>query len=1483
MTNISSYTEKIGKVNNSIINTFIDESNFEESQYTGNTVQKSELNGKLDASNAQESFTVLSALDDPAELPIEIEGVCGVTKQLNVLGLLSNNTNSEEVTKRSVKNFSLPNIGLDTVIKLGDKSYEYSGGEEWKPMSPSLRWQRSMASENATITSSSLPIQRGKMNSPNIIRELENELEKTKGTIILNSTGEKFYDYNSGKYREAKAVWTDEPLKPILCKAQTDKKSNKYQNPEMTRSITNNSKDSISNIIYSNMDVPEAKMTTMEKFGNIKVPIRSTSSMMTFAAERAKNSQSEKDSKIELDILNMIDPMQDKILDKTLLNNKSAMSTMESIPENIPIESSKFNNNNEILYKPYINEELRKKILGKKLKSGDMKMQGALDKKEIKQIKTKFEKKYGVTLNNEIDLEVISESLISTEKFKKHINVTKQLETLKTSIGWFDCQDKENEDFQCIRNDASEKRSKEKESLINRIIDNTTSYPCFDEVLFQNSFRVQDPSRCNKVTQITLAQDATTVPDSTEMLLGIHKKQYTPPISDKLPTGLPAHIQDPRIVWKQEFQSIPYDSIANLVSKIDHGTWDEIENDLVINSFTSMGLKSYLTFKSHSSINLREFAYNSLYSLEAPINVSPSPLPPLASPNGRCKLDTNTTKPSTNPSTNPSINPSTAIKSNYLTPSSAFQLPTTGKSRIDVTTINYIPEYEAFEMKLWKNYNYPLHVANTGKIKKYKLGKFDKFKPITMNQLVGMADIWQKEIDAQTTEQKKGLKLLEGTHEESASADTYIEKLTSVVLDEYSKLDKKDINNLFDVLVSNNVPTIPKSSVAPKTKYDEFGYRKMGMVPGRSALYSFKDMNYPGRRIMREDLSFGRRKRQVKVGGLKDEKGAISPTLQNKRNVTPDKHTNKNALNVDLDEYATDEESSLSQSILHKIKKPHLLTHKGLDRDEFEQIDQESELYEDDISVLDEYYDEEDEYISDLDESVDYHTICRSIDVTEWEPTNLILTRVLFKSMKSIYVTLATVFFRNFKSKYRIEIYELGEHTIIVWIDRDRIKFKERLLSCFTLKQDKLKVKGGIYFTPDAEISPIEPCADIPGNFVFQVSGVSLAHILLKNEPKKKLEMIEDFTSQVNLRKEVSFYDSEDSNSIKEDVKQEVDKKKSIHGGLEINTENDKIAEGINIQSFVPAMNSNEITGNNTIAILTTDIKLQGLMPIALKGEPKITVRFSLRRDRLVLWRSVRCQIWRCQYIDLCYKYNLVPAKKVVSYITNAFSRVRHGAPLDMSGIPYQYEIFSHCLNIALVHQEPKEISFRGCYMNDEGLSQIFILLKQFKSIFKLDFGINDLTIKSAPLVLEIVRNSKCKKLLLDFNHFGPSKTKRDFAQFLRHLLFSCEIKVLDFSRNRINGRCIDFFDTIIGSLPFRNKTLEKLIWCSNDNTQPEIETLVLALQPICISLNMVVVGGNPIERVDAIKRRFKPIQMSMEDLTVAYLKTEERESLDHD
>ncbi|OII71965.1 hypothetical protein cand_031440 [Cryptosporidium andersoni] len=1474
MRNISSYTEKIGKVNNSIINTFIDESDFEESQYTKNTVQKSELNGKLDASNIQESFTVLSALNDPAELPIEIEEVCGVAKQSHVLELSSNNTNSEQVTKRSI-NFLLPNIGLDTVTKLGDKSYEYSGGGEWKPMSPSLRWQRSMASQNAAIMSSSLSMQRGKMNSPNIIRELENELEKTKGTIILNSTGEKFYDYNSGKYRKAKAVWTDEPLKPILYKTQTDKKSNIYKNSEITRSTTNNSKNSISNIIYSNMDVPEAKMKTMGKFGNIKVPIRSTYSMMTFAAEKAKNSQSEKDSKIELDILNMIDPMQDKILDKTLLNDKSAMSTMESIPENIPIESSKFSNNNEILYKSYINEELRKKILGKKLKSGDIKVQEAFDKKEIEQIKTKFEKKYGVTLNNEIDLEVVSESLISAEKFKKHINVTKQLETLKTSIGWFDCQDyKENEDLQyIIKNDASEKRSKEKESLINRIIDNTTSYPCFDEVLFQNSFRVQDPSRCNKVTQITLSQDATTVPDSTEILLGIHKKQYTPPISDKLPTGLPAHIQDPRIVWKQEFQSIPYDSIANLVSKIDHGTWDEIENDLIINSFTSMGLKSYLTFKSHSSINLREFAHNSLYSLETPINVSPSPLPPLASPNGTCKLDTNTAKPSTNPST--------AMKSNYLTPSTASQLPTTGKSQIDVT-INYIPEYETFEMKLWKNYNYPLHVANTGKIKKYKLGKFDKFKPITMNQLVGMADMWQKEIDIQTTEQKKGLELLEGAHEESVSADTYIEKLTSVIFDEYTKLDKKDLNNLFDVLVPNNVSTIPKSSVTPKAKYDEFGYGKMGIVPGRSALYSFKDMNYPGRRNMKEDLSFGRRRRQMKVGGFKDEKGALSSTLQNKRNVTPDKYTNKNALIVDLDEYATDEESSISQSILHKIKKPHLLTHKDLDRNEFEQIDQETELYEDDISVLDEYYDEEDEYISDLDESVDYHTICRSIDVAEWEPTNLILTRVLFKSMKSIYVTLATVFFRNFKSKYRIEIYELGEHTIIVWIDRDRIKFKERLLSCFTLKQDKLKVKGGIYFTPDAVISPIEPCADIPGNFVFQVSGVSLAHILLRNEPRKKLEIIEEFTSQVNLRKEVSFYDSEDSNSIKEDIKQ-VDKKKSIHGGLEINTENDKIAKGINIKSLVPAMNSNEITGNNTIAILTTDIKLQGLMPIALKGEPKITVRFSLRRDRLVLWRSVRCQIWRCQYIDLCYKYNLIPAKKIVSYITNAFSRVRHGAPLDMSGIPYQYEIFSHCLNIALVHQEPKEISFRGCYMNDEGLSQIFILLKQFKSTFKLDFGMNDLTIKSAPLVLEIVRNSKCKKLSLDFNHFGPSKTKRDFAQFLRHLLFSCEIKVLNFSRNRINGRCIDFFDTIIGSFPFRNKTLEKLIWCSNDNTQPEIETLVLALQPICISLNMVVVGGNPIERVDAIKRRFKPIQMSMEDLTVAYLKAEEREPLDHD
>ncbi|KAL7067886.1 hypothetical protein ACR3K2_17950 [Cryptosporidium serpentis] len=1477
MKSISSYTEKIGKVNNSIINTFIDESDFEESQYTESTAQKSKFNGTLDANNAQESFMILSALDDPAELPIEIEGVCGVTKQLNVLGLLSNDTNSEQVTKKNVKNFLFPNIGLDTVTKLGDKSYEYLGGEEWKPMSPSLRWQRSIASENAAVISSSLSIQRGKMNSPNIIRELENELGKTKGSIILNSTGEKFYDYNSGKYRKAKAVWTDEPLKPIFCKTQADKKSDIYKDSETTESITNDNKNSISNIIYSNMDVPEAKIITMEKFGNIKVPIRSTSSMMTFAAEKAESLQSEKDGKIELDILNMIDPMQNKILDKTL-NDKSAMSTMESISENIPIKSSKFNNNNEISYKSYINEELRKKILGKKLKSGDIRMQEAFDKKEIKQIKTKFEKKHGITLNDEIDLEMISESLISTEKFKKHINVTKQLETLKTSIGWFNCQDyTKDKNLQCLRNEASEKKFKEKESLVNRIIDNTTSYPCFDEVLFQNSFRVQDPSKYNKVTQITLSQDATTVPDSTEMLLGIHKKQYTPPISDKLPTGLPAHIQDPRIIWKQEFQSIPYDSIANLVSKIHHGTWDKIENDLVINSFSSMGLKSYLTFKSHSSINLKEFVYNPLYSLEAPINVSPSPLPPIVNPNGTCKLNIITTKPS-------STNPSTAVKSNYLTPSSASQLPTIEKPQIDVTTINYIPEYEAFEMKLWKNYNYPLHVANTGKIKKYKLGKVDKFKPITMSQLVGMADMWQEEVNIQTTERRTGLKLLEGAHKGFISADTYIEKLTSVILDEYTKLDKKNLNNLFDMLVSSNVPTIPKSSVNPKAKYDEFGYGKMGVVPGRSALYSFKDMNmnHPGRRNMKEDLSFGRRRRQMKVGGFKDEKGVISPTSPNRRNITRDRRANKNALIVDFDEYATDEDSSLSQSILHKIKRPHLLTHRGLDGDEFGPIDQETELYDDDISVLDEYYDEEDEYISDLDESVDYHTICRSIDVVEWEPTNLILTRVLFKSMKSRYVTLATIFFRNFKSKYRIEIYELGEHTIIVWIDRDRIKFKKRLLSCFTLKQDKLKVKGGIYFTPDAVISPIEPCADIPGNFVFQVSGVSLAHILLRNEPKKKLETIKEFTSHVNLKKEVSFYDSEDSNSIKEDVKQEVDRKTSIHGGLEINTE-DKIAEGIDVKLLVPAMNNNEITGNNTVAVFTTNKKLQGLMPIALKGEPKITVRFSLRRDRLVLWRSVRCQIWRCQYIDLCYKYNLIPAKKIVSYITNAFSRVRHGAPLNMSGIPYQYEVFSHCLNIALVHQEPKEISFRGCYMNDEGLSQIFILLKQFKSIFKLDFGMNDLTIKSAPLVLEIVRNSKCKKLLLDFNHFGPSKTKRDFAQFLRHLLFSCEIKVLNFSRNRINGRCIDFFDTIIGNFPFRNKTLEKLIWCSNNNTQPEIETLVLALQPTCISLNVVVVGGNPIERVDAIKRRFKPIQMSMEDITVAYLKTEEKEPLDRD
>ncbi|KAJ1614586.1 leucine rich repeat-containing protein with coiled coil [Cryptosporidium canis] len=1450
MPRLSDYSKEISKTRQSINYSLLenDSRGVQRLNKSSNGLKTKIKTSSLDTKNVYESFAVLSNLEDPAELDLVMEGPKDKYKK-QILGLMETELKKNKTSKivRQDRNCAAKSIGMDSSLKLGMEAYSYSEGAEWSPMNPSLMWRKKKEKDNATTISSSFSNQRALMNSPGIIRELENELGPVKGSIKLASTGEKFHDINIGIPIAAKEVWRDEPLSQItkIAPQDRDKPNSGYYSQWET--------------IYDNIGVKPAELVKMSDFGNIKLPVRSVLSMSQEASMQVEKKLLEKEGALEVNLLNLVDPQSQKLNHNDMPENKMYCDrrpvSKSCARKNLTTEKQK------ILFGDDVDKEMQER-----------------HKKDLMRLRTyniNFEKHLGFKLTGKVCLDNIEDKVVSLETNNNSKLIGREFRELRHQLGWeVDGEDvsKGKEKEFNIYGNLLDQKNKSNEAVVNRLIENTTLYPCFDEVLFENTFRIHPDKNRNRVSLITDHLDATSVLNSGDLLLNIHKRQYTPPLAENFPKGLPSVVQDPRIIWQREFLNIPYEITADLIKKIQRGFWDEIANDIVKSSYGSISVSSVESISNIKKFILNELNYSSMYNVDEPFDVSPPKLAPIerdtqqrVGTNFKPQLINNNNKLILTPKLKLGFGSNSLISSPLSRAKDRMSGEMVGKlssrsdekqsseqKRLDVSTINCIPECELYETALWNRYEFPNDNSNKGVIRKVKGLEIVEGDPLYKDNVIAKSNEWRADMEKQTRERKEGVDMLVNSQGQKYSHQDLISKLNSIVESRIEDMSKKELAKLSEVLKEQE-PSEPVKT-RPSAKEE----------------------------VVTETSKLQKDNWQLNISGLKNL-GVTNFT----NNLQGGIHTNFDSIDFN--------KSGVQQNYLFKKIRNSQKT--GKNKAGFDVVNDEYD--DDDSSIRDDDSEEFEDLSSENDE--DYRQICETIQVEPWEPTNLMFTKTLFKSTNIVFSTLSIIIAKDSKFRNRIELHELGEHGLIIWLSRETVGLKEKVMSCCSKEKGRLRIKGGIYFTPETEISPIEPCTEIPGNFSFTITGVSLSQLVLNRNSPKQLDYVKKYVA--NYERSIiqhssysnisSFNENEtyhqNSNArfanMARSLKNEnnpVDDSpimEQTQFGVNVDTDIDiitrydrKTINNIDVMSLIPALRNSPISGHNTILVVTENPLLRGILPISLSGLPRITMRFSLRRNRLLLWRSIRCQIWKAQYIDYCFKSSIVPAKKLISFISNAFSKSSSFNSFDMGGLLFQENLFSHCINVALSRKEPKEMIFRGCYMGDEGFLSIFPLLSQLKSLGKLDLGMNNLTARSLPLILEVVKNCNCKKLLLDFNNLGPNKTKREFSMFFKQILLSTNIEYLNLSRNKINGRCIDSLDTMLDNSATKNRTLETLCWCSNGNTLPEIETLLIALQPCCANLSRVLLGGNPIERVDAFKRRFNPIKIIMEDVSLQYV-----------
>ncbi|KAH8738645.1 hypothetical protein FG386_000640 [Cryptosporidium ryanae] len=1466
MRELSRYSKEISKIRESISYSLL-ENKIENKQIHGRKKKRENDRpiGSIDISNVSESFAKLTGLGDPAECDIVLNGKKDKFRR-QILGLINDKNEEEVKTKNKTEKVNLSrNVRLDTNSRLGLNTYIYSDGREWEPTSPSLMWRKGKDTENTTTLPCSIADQQALMNSPGMIRELENELGPVKTSIKLSATGEKLYDVNVGELLVAKEVWKDEPLKQIA-------KVKSLESELIGTSASKKSKENL-NPIYEELQVPGTELVTLKEFGGIKLPVRTVANMINYSSDKVERTISEKEGSLEMKLLNLVDPMYLK----EKHDGKSSINKLEE--NNIKQKELVQSEINDILFGEVVNEKLEERYIN--------------DVKWLRLVNTNFEKHLGIKLSERVSLENFGDASVKDKKDRNGKIFSSEFVKLRKQFGWetADTIDQTNNEVEYdIYGKTVNNKSTSDESIVSRLIQNTTLYPCFDEVLFENSFRIHPKKRLNSVSLITDHLDATSIPDSADLLIGIHKRQYTPPLAENFPKGLPSQVQDPRIIWQKEFLEVPYDITADLIRKIQAGSWDEIANDIAKSSYGSIQVKSLDSIASIKKLLLNELSYNTMYSVDEPFDVSPPKLSRIEREqvnkgignktqflNNKLILTPKSSILSQQNKAMESFLPSNPI-SGILGGSNLLKENKSGeadkklieKFRNNASVITSTPDSELYEIALWNRYEFPHEDSNKGTFRKFKLGKMLDGEPLTRQKVIEMSSLWDEALEKQSFERKEGLEILKNFQLGGNFTDESITNLSNVTKECYNSMNKKDIKKITDMVKEYSESIDLSDKFNTSTQDSKKAVLGQGLGTG-GAVGGIKGIS------------------NLLISGMKNFSGA---TLNN-RIISPPS-------NLVFDEGNNDSiKANNTQNNIFKKIKPSQKTNKNYrgNKDSMNNYDDDDDEYS---SVIDEYSEEFEDLSTDNEE--DYSLLCAPVNVQEWEPTNLMMTKSLFKYMDSVFVTLSSVLYKDRKIKYRVEVYELSEHGIIVWMGRDKAGIREKFANCCNNEKGKLRVKGGIYITPDTIISPIEPCTEIPGNYSFTVTGVSLSQLVFKGMVTKQLEFIKKYISERKTQTPINL--SENDEADRDNLKKSGGNNLQNNGtriesenylGRGSSLKNQRHCYGINIDinnyenifdknkemkkindcdilELIPILNSKFIPGVNTILVSTKDPFLRGVLPLSIKGLQNVTIKFSLRRNRLLLWRSIKCQIWRIQYIDLCLKSYYLPSKKMLSFITNSYSKISSSNSFDMGGIKFQENIFLHCINVALSRRDPKEIIFRGCYMGDDGFSKIFPLLKHSKSLGKLDLGMNNLTARSLPLILEVVKNSNCKKLWLDFNNIGPNKTKKEFALFIKHILFSTSIENINLSRNKINGRCIDFLDTIIDNLTLKNKNLETLSWCSNGNTQPEIETLLLALQPCCIKLSKVYLGGNYIERIDAFRRRFHPIHINMEDTSTHYL-----------
>lgn len=1365
---------------------------------------------------------------------------------------------------------------MDSYLGLGAKAYSYSNGAEWSPMNPSLIWRKNREKNNATTVPSSFPDQRALMNNPGIIRELENELGPVKGSIKLASTGEKFQDINIGSQVYAKEVWRDEPLSQVA----------KIPQQERDKFGLGHQEESI----YDRLGVKPTELVNLPNYSNIKLPVRSVLAMSQEASKKVEKELLEREGALEMNLLNQVDPHSQKLNHRDMSESKTFCE--RKAPKKAHIMKKLSTEKERILFGSEFDRDAEERHKS--------------DLMNLRTYNTNFEKHHGFKLSGKVCLDNIEDRVISLSTNNTSKLIGREFQQLRRQLGWETGEEVvsvENEEEFNIYGNLLDSKNKSSEAVVDRLIESTTLYPCFDEVLFENTFRIHPDKKRNYVSLITDHLDATSVLSSGDLLLNVHKRQYTPPLMENFPKGLPSVVQDPRIIWQREFLNIPYEITADLIRKIQRGFWDEITNDIAKSSYGSISVSSIESIANIKKFILNELNYSSMYNVDEPFDVSPPKLSPIErdqqqqrmGPNFKPLLINNNKKLVLTPKSKLGLGNTGMISDSFskLRAKQAGELgsvhASSGQdemssksdniSKMNISVINYIPECELYETALWNRYEFPNECSNKGVVRKVKAMEITEGSPLYKENVISMSNEWRMDMERQTRERKEGVRLLENYRGEKASqSDHLVSKLSEIVESRIENMEKKELARLGEILKEQD--------------QDQRELQVKTHISGKGAGVGTMET---ANRLQKDN-------KQLNVSGLKNL-GVSNISINQRGGVIYSNPESTMDLNKSV---GATQQNYIFKKIRHSQKTAR--NKSGVDSANEEYEDEENSIREEDSEEFEDLSSENEE---------DYRQICETIHVAPWEPTNLMLTKNLFKSMVNIFSTLSVVITKDTKYKNRVELYELGEHGVIVWMNRDPVGFKKKLMSCCRNEKGKLRIKGGIYFTPETEISPIEPCTEVPGNYAFSVTGVSLSHLILSKAFIKQLDYVKKYVASYgslsgrvqNSSPGSANHDNLDENgeaylkSYGSTTRPGQRTRNSIDGGdsstdfvddsrvmekvqfgvnadtdIEIITRYDKKnINSIDIMSLIPALNNAQISGQNTILVVTENPYLKGILPISLSGLPKITMKFSLRRNRLLLWRSIRCQIWKAQYIEYCLKNSVIPAKKLITFISNAFSKSNSFNSFDMGGLLFQENLFSHCINVALSRKEPKEMIFRGCYMGDEGFHSIFPLLTQLKSLGKLDLGMNNLTARSLPLILEVVKGCNCKKLLLDFNNLGPNKTKREFSIFFKQILFSTNVEHLNLSRNKINGRCIDSLDTILDNSTIKNKTLETLSWCSNGNTQPEIETLLLALQPCCTSLSRIFLGGNPIERIDAFRRRFSPIRIIMEDVSSHYITTKQR------